>query len=118
MTMMFGYCFRVSLCAVALSLTWGSLAHAQSVGDEFTTASGQTLVLVPLTNMKCPEMDKMLAQIDATRYRENAPAPLDMADAPLFEYELVLAEESYNRCARVRKGPVGELNILRRTKSQ
>lgn len=118
MTTVFGNFFRVSLCAVVLSLTWGSLSHAQSTGQKFTTASGKTLVLVPLKSMGCPEMDKMLARIDATRYRENAPAPLNKADAPLYEYELVLAEENYNRCANVRQDVTGGLNILRRTKSK
>ena len=116
--MVFGTCFRLSLCAVVLSLTWGSPSHAQSVGQTFTTASGKTLVLVPVKNMGCPEMDNMLARIDATRYRENAPAPLNKADAPLYEYELVLAKEKFKRCAGVRKGVTGGLNILRRTKSK
>lgn len=118
MTMAFGNCFRLSLCAAVLSLTWGSISHAQSVGQKFTTASGKTLILVPLKSMGCPEMDKMLARIDATRYRENAPGPRHKADAPLFEYELRLAEENYNRCALVRKGQTRGLNILRRTKSK
>lgn len=118
MTMVFGYWPGVALCAATVALTFGPPAHAQSGGMEFTTASGKTLMLEPVTNMKCPEMDNMLARIDATRYRENAPAPHNKADAPLFEYELSLAEENYNRCALVRKGASGGLNILRRTNSQ
>ena len=109
---------RISVLAVTLGLIFGSAAVAQSVGSEFTTASGQTLVLVPIQDMQCADIEKMLARIDATRYRDNAPAPQDKADAPLFEYELSLSEANYNRCALLRKKAAGGLIILRRAPSQ
>lgn len=108
----------LSFLAVTLGLSYGSAVFAQSVGDEFTTASGQTLVLTPINNMQCGDIEKMLARIDATRYRGNAPTPLNKADAPLFEYELSLSEANYNRCALVRKKAVGGLIIMRRATSQ
>ena len=103
---------------MTLGLAFGSVAAAQSVGDEFTTASGQTLVLIPIKDMQCVDIEKMLARIDATRYRDNAPSPQNKADAPLFEYELSLSEANYNRCALVRKKAVGGLIIMRRATSQ
>ena len=110
--------FRSSTVAAVLALGFGSAAQAQAAGGEFTTSSGKTLMLPPIQSMKCPEMDKMLARIDSTRYRENAPTPHNKADAPLFEYELLLAEENYNRCVLVRKKVTGGLIIMRRSESQ
>lgn len=108
----------LSFLAMTLGLTYGSAALAQSIGDEFTTASGETLVLVPVNDMQCSDIEKMLARIDATRYRGNAPTPLNQADGPLFEYELSLSEANYNRCALLRKKAAGGLIILRRAPSQ
>lgn len=108
----------VSFLAVALGLAFGSSALAQSVGDEFTTASGHTLVLIPIQDLQCADIEKMLARIDATRYRDNAPSPQNKADAPLFEYELSLSEANYNRCALLRKKAAGGLIILQRSGSQ
>ncbi len=101
-----------------LGMAFGPVASAQSVGDEFTTASGQTLVLIPIKDMQCSEIEKMLARIDATRYRDNAPSPQNKADAPLFEYELSLSEANYNRCALLREKAAGGLIIMRRAPSQ
>jgi hypothetical protein len=110
--------FRYSMISALFGLGFGCVAQAQSAGGQFTTASGKTLMLPPIKSMECPEMDKMLARIDSTRYRENAPTPHNKADAPLFEYELLLAEENYNRCVLVRKKVTGGIIYLRRPKSQ
>lgn len=92
----------------------GAPLLAQSSAErEFTTAAGRTLVLAPVDGMKCAEIDKMLARIDATRYRENAPTPHDAADAPLYEYETMLAQESYNRCVAARKKSGSGMMIMR-----
>ena len=64
----------------------------------FITARGMKLMLVPIDGMGCEEMEIMLARIDSTEYRKGAPEPHDAADAPLFEYELTLAEETFRRC--------------------
>jgi len=109
---------RISFLAVTLGLAFGSATYAQSVGVQFTTASGQTLILAPIEDMQCAEIEKMLARIDATRYRDNAPSPQDKADAPLFEYEMSLSEENYNRCALLRERASGGLTILQREQSQ
>jgi len=109
---------RIPMFVMMLGLTFGSAALAQSLGTEFTTASGQKLILVPIQGMECSEIEKMLARIDATRYRGNAPAPQNEADAPLFEYELSLSEANYNRCALLRKKAAGGLIILQRAQSQ
>jgi len=95
-----------------------AIASAQTVEREFTTSTGDTLVLSPIKSMGCPEIDRMLARIDSTRYRENAPAPQNEQDTPLFEYELMLAEESYNRCVVVRKRVQGEILFMRRFRSE
>lgn len=107
--------FILLVCTV---LACGNAAQAQAVEWEFTTATGETLVLSPIDAMECADMDKMLARIDSTRYRENAPTPHHEADEPLFEYELLLAEENYNRCVLVRKRTTGGLMIMRRLQSQ
>lgn len=105
-------------CSVTIGLALGSFAHAQAVDSEFTTSLGETLILQPIADMECAEMDKMLARIDSTRYRENAPTPHNIADAPLFEYELTLAEENYNRCVVIQKNKTRGILIIRRPVSQ
>lgn len=85
---------------------------------EFTTVTGKTLILPPVTGMECAEIDNTLARIDSTRYRGNAPQPYDTADCPLLHYELRLAEESYNRCVIVRKKVSGGLRFMERSASQ
>jgi len=94
---------KLSVLAGVAGVMFASSVHAQSAEWEFVTSTGTKLILSPIDGMQCAEMDKMLARIDSTRYRENAPTPHDEADAPLFEYELTLAEENYNRCVIVRK---------------
>ena len=93
-------------------------AQAQTVEREFTTFSGDTLILPPIKNMECSDMDKMLARIDSTRYRENAPTPHNKADGPLFEYEILLAEESYERCVLLRKRVTRGSLFMQRLKSE
>lgn len=112
----------------ALASTFGSAAAyaqscppsalSQSVELNFTTVAGQTLVLPAINSMECAEIDKMLARIDSTRYRGNGPQPHDAADCPLLNYELLLAEENYNRCVVVQKKVTGGLLIIKRSKSQ
>ena len=104
--------------AMTLGLTFGSAAHGQSAGATFTTAKGETLVLVPIQDMACEDIEKMLARIDATRYRGHAPTPQNKADAPLFEYELSLSEANYNRCALLKKKAAGGLIIMQRAQSE
>lgn len=100
------------------ALTFGSGVCAQTVEREFTTSTGHTVILSPIKGMECPEIDKMLARIDSTRYREHAPTPHSADDAPLFEYELLLAEESYNRCVVVRKKVTSGIIFMQRSKSE
>ena len=92
----------------------GAPLYAQSAAErEFTTAAGRTVTLAPVDTMKCAEIDKKLARIDATGYRDNAPAPHDAADVPLYEYETMLAQESYNRCVAARKKTGSGMKIMR-----
>ena len=92
----------------------GAPLQAQSSSErQFTTAAGTTIVIAPVDGMKCTEIDKKLARIDATRYRENAPVPHNAADAPLYDYETQLAEESYHRCVAARKKTGGGIMNMR-----
>jgi hypothetical protein len=118
---------RYSILAIAFVVSAGSAAHAQScppagapqsVAREFTTVMGKKLILPPVRGMECAEIDNTLARIDSTRYRGNAPQPYDIADCPLLHYELLLAEESYNRCVIVRKKVTGGLRLMKRSASQ
>lgn len=104
---------RTASLATAFTVGTGLQGLAQANDLAFTTAAGNTLILAPVSEMKCAEIDKMLARIDATRYRKNAPTPLNAADAPLYEYESLLAEESYNRCVVVRKKTQDDITIMR-----
>ena len=107
-----------------LALGAGQIAHAQGVDkvpgkpSTFTTAEGSTLALPPIDQMECEEMERVLALIDSTGYRRNAPTPHDAADAPLYEYELALAEENYHRCVIVLQKLGGGLYMIRRSRSQ
>ena len=109
---------KTSMLSVLIGTTLVSSAVAQSVGREFTTSTGETLVLAPIKTMKCAEIDKMLARIDSTGYRGHAPTPHNAKDVPLLEYELLLAEESYNRCVVVRKNATSDSISLQRTNSE
>ncbi len=116
------YILAIALTLTAAGAVWGQacppLNVPQTVEREFTTVSGKTLILPPVSGMECAEIDKTLARIDSTRYRGNAPLPHDKGDCPLLHYELLLAEENYNRCVIVRKRMSGGLLIMKRSQSQ
>ncbi len=118
---------RHSIVAIVLASAFGSNAVAQScppssltqsVALEFTTVAGEKLVLPAINSMECKDIDMMLARIDSTRYRGNAPQPENIADCPLLSYELLLAEENYNRCVVVRKNVSDGLRNIERPASQ
>lgn len=105
---------KIAIGTMSLSMIGAGSAYAQAAPEEFTTAAGDTLILSPIAEMECDEMEVMLSRIDSTGYRENAPTPHDEADTPLFEYELTLAEENYHRCVISEKYSGGGFQLLRR----
>ncbi len=86
----------IALGFAALSVA--GLAAFPVLATEFTTQSGTTVPLTKIETMNCLQMEEKLRQIDATRYRENAPQPHNDADQPLFIYENNLSRVHYKRC--------------------
>jgi hypothetical protein len=84
-----------ALCAVLLA--W---APALARDGWFVTARGQRVETPAIATLGCPDMERVLAGIDATGYRKGKRLPYDRADMALFEYEHRLAEIHFERCGR------------------
>ncbi len=108
----------VPFASVSWAQTCPPSAHNYSSGFKFTTAAGKTLALPPIDGMECTDIDRTLTRIDATQYRGNAPRPENAADCPLLNYELLLAEENYNRCVTGKKNVTGSLSGIKRLTSE
>jgi len=105
----------VSLFGI-IAATVLALASAIAVAgerDSFTTARGETIDLPAVPDLNCSEIELVLSRIDATRYRENAPAPHDSSDKPLYDYEVALAEAHFNRCVGKRGQAQGYRTLIR-----
>ncbi len=89
---------RDFLAPVFMALGVIGLCASPVFAGEFTTQSGKTVPLTEIETMNCSQMEAKLRQIDATRYRENAPQPHNQADQPLFIYENNLSQVHYQRC--------------------
>ncbi len=70
---------------------------------EFVTSKGETVTMHRVETMTCEQIETSLAEIDSTRYRENAPTNHDPADDSLFAYEQDLAHALFRLCVIARR---------------
>jgi hypothetical protein len=84
-----------ALCAAVLAC-----APALARDGWFVTARGHRVETPAIATLGCPDMERVLAGIDATGYRKGKRHPYDHADMALFEYEHRLAETHFERCGR------------------
>jgi hypothetical protein len=66
----------------------------------FTTAEGVRLRTPAVDRLDCETMRAVLDAIDASGYRDGAPAPRHAADMALLEYEHRLSSAYYADCVR------------------
>lgn len=91
---------RRGLMAAAIVLDLGAAHAVEADAVWFTTAAGAKVETPPLEGLDCPAMRAVLAAIDASGYRADAPEPHDKADSALFDYENRLSAAYYADCVR------------------
>jgi hypothetical protein len=92
----------IKQCGGCAALCVATLAFAPALARDgwFVTARGHQVETPAIDALDCPQMERVLAGIDATGYRRGKRLPLDRADMALFEYEHRLAEVHFERCGR------------------
>lgn len=87
---------RLAVAAIAATILGLPLSVA---AQSFTTSTGHNLQMQDVRSMDCGAMQATIDRIDATGYR-TGPQPRNPSDGPLYNYEMRLAEERYQRCLR------------------
>lgn len=91
---------RICRLATVIALT-GAPAVAAAEVDVLITAGGHRVAKPAPETLDCAGMRAVLDAIDATGYRGNGPAPLNPADAALFDYENRVSQRYYAQCVLV-----------------
>ncbi len=89
---------RLAAAAIAAMAAASSLP-APAAAQGFTTSTGHRVDMRDVGTMNCGDMQATIDRIDATGYR-SGPTPRNASDGPLYNYEMRLAEERYQRCLR------------------
>jgi hypothetical protein len=105
---------RLSAAAGAAILALDTLSGGggASAEERYVTATGQEVVLQPVSGMDCDALLAKIMEIDETGYRGRRPAPPRSRDRRLLAYEQAVSTRYYTRCSGGGDDTVSE--VLRR----